>query len=68
MRTPTASLIALPIAAAVGVICGALFDRHSDALIFDQRALWGMVLLTLVGLGGGWASLDRLIFNRLKPS
>lgn len=47
---------------------GALFDRHSDALIFDQRALWGMVLLTLVGLGGGWASLDRVIFNRLNPS
>ncbi|MCA0045156.1 DoxX family membrane protein [Celeribacter litoreus] len=44
---------------------GALFDRASDGLILDQRALWMFLLLSIVGLGGGWFSLDRVIAKRL---
>jgi putative oxidoreductase len=47
---------------------GALFDRHSDALILDQRAFWMLGLLTLAGLGGGVFSLDRLISKRCQPN
>ncbi|MCB1509179.1 MAG: DoxX family membrane protein [Hyphomicrobiaceae bacterium] len=42
--------------AAVGV----WFDRLPDALIFDQRAFWVLLLVTLVAKGGGWLSLDQL--------
>lgn len=40
---------------------GAWFDRASDALILDQRALWLLLFLTLVLKGAGSLSLDRLI-------
>lgn len=40
---------------------GAWFDRASDALILDQRALWVVVLLVLALLGGGPLSVDRLL-------
>lgn len=40
---------------------GAWFDRASDALILDQRALWVVVLLTLVLKGAGPFSLDHLV-------
>lgn len=46
---------------------GAWFDRAPDALILDQRAFWVMTLSTLVVLGGGLLSLDRLVF-RNAPS
>lgn len=44
---------------------GALFDRGSDALILDQRALWVFLLAVLVAKGAGALSLDRLITQRL---
>ncbi|MGQ0609954.1 MAG: DoxX family protein [Paracoccaceae bacterium] len=44
---------------------GALFDRSSDALILDQRALWLFLLAVLVAKGAGALSLDRLIAQRL---
>lgn len=40
---------------------GRWFDAASGALILDQRALWASLLLTLVLLGGGPLSLDRLL-------
>lgn len=40
---------------------GGWFDADSGALILDQRALWTCLLLTLVFLGGGQLSLDRLL-------
>lgn len=40
---------------------GSWFDAASGALIFDQRALWASLLLTLVLLGGGPFSIDRLL-------
>lgn len=43
---------------------GAWFDRGSDALILDQRALWIFVLLTLVLKGAGPLSVDRVLTNR----
>jgi putative oxidoreductase len=46
--------------ASAGTI-GAWFDRASDALILDQRALWMVVLLTLVLKGAGPFSLDHLV-------
>jgi putative oxidoreductase len=42
---------------------GMWFDRVPDALILDQRAFWVMTLMTLVVLGGGLLSLDRLAFR-----
>ena len=39
---------------------GHWFDRASDALIVDQRALWVMLLLILVMKGAGPLSVDRL--------
>lgn len=40
---------------------GAWFDRIPDAAILDQRALWLMLLLTLICKGAGPFSLDRLL-------
>ena len=40
---------------------GAWFDRASDSLIMDQRALWMLLLITLVLKGAGPLSVDRLI-------
>ena len=40
---------------------GAWFDRASDALILDQRALWMLLLVALVLKGGGPFSADRLL-------
>ncbi len=40
---------------------GSWFDRASDALIVDQRALWLLLLLILVFKGAGPLSLDRLL-------
>lgn len=40
---------------------GAWFDRFSDALILDQRALWIFLLAYLLIRGAGKASLDHLI-------
>jgi putative oxidoreductase len=40
---------------------GAWFDRMSDAVILDQRALWVLLLAILVGKGAGILSLDRLL-------
>lgn len=40
---------------------GALFDRHSDSLIMDQRALWVFLLAVLVLKGAGSLSVDRLL-------
>ena len=42
---------------------GAWFDRASDGLILDQRALWVVVLAVLLFKGAGPVSLDRL-FSR----
>lgn len=42
---------------------GAWFDRTPDALILDQRAFWVYLLLTLVVMGGGVLSLDRVVFR-----
>lgn len=42
---------------------GAWFDKAPDALILDQRAFWIYVLASLVVLGGGVLSLDRLLFK-----
>ena len=44
---------------------GRWFDRASDAVILDQRALWVMVLLVIVLKGAGALSLDRLLLKRL---
>ncbi|MCB1740612.1 MAG: DoxX family protein [Gammaproteobacteria bacterium] len=43
---------------------GAWFDRFSDALILDQRAMWLFLLLYLVVRGPGRVSLDRLLATR----
>jgi putative oxidoreductase len=43
---------------------GAWFDRASGAVILDQRAFWMLGLLTLVMLGAGPLSLDRLLRRR----
>ena len=40
---------------------GAWFDRASDALILDQRALWITLLVILVIKGAGPVSVDRLL-------
>lgn len=46
---------------------GAWFDRAPDALILDQRMFWVTLLATLVVLGGGVLSADRVLF-RNAPS
>ena len=48
-----------------GAAFGAWFDRGSDAVIADQRAMWMILLLVLVFKGGGWLSLDRLFSGRV---
>ncbi len=45
---------------------GRWFDMASGALILDQRALWITLLLTLVFLGAGPLSLDRIL-ARMRP-
>lgn len=40
---------------------GHWFDAASGALILDQRALWVLLLVTLVLLGAGPLSLDRYL-------
>ena len=45
---------------------GRWFDAMSASLILDQRGLWGALLLTLVFLGAGPLSLDRLL-ARARP-
>jgi putative oxidoreductase len=44
-----------------GAAAGAWFDRASDALILDQRALWLLLLAVLAVKGAGPLSADRLI-------
>lgn len=53
---------------ASGATLGSWFDRASDGLILDQRALWVLLLLILVGFGGGLLSLDRVIRTRLRAA
>ncbi|MCX7287887.1 MAG: DoxX family protein [Rhodobacterales bacterium] len=48
------------------VAAGAWFDRASDALILDQRALWMLLFLVLIVKGGGPLSLDRVLRGRLS--
>jgi putative oxidoreductase len=43
---------------------GALFDRFSDAVILDQRALWIFLLVYLVVRGAGSFSLDYLLTRK----
>lgn len=40
---------------------GAWFDKASDSLIMDQRALWVLLLAVLVIKGGGPISFDRAL-------
>ena len=47
---------------------GAWFDRASDALILDQRALWMLLFVTLVLKGAGPLSLDRFVLGRFVKS
>ncbi len=49
-----------------GDALGGLFDRASDALIWDQRVLWVFVLLVLMLKGGGALSLDRILADRFS--
>jgi putative oxidoreductase len=42
-------------------VIGAWFDRASDALILDQRALWLLLFAVLILKGAGPLSLDRLV-------
>lgn len=44
-----------------GAGAGAWFDRASDALILDQRALWLLLLAVLLCKGGGPISADRVL-------
>lgn len=44
---------------------GVWFDRTSDALILDQRALWMLLFATLILKGAGPLSVDRLVAVRL---
>lgn len=47
---------------------GGWFDRASDALILDQRALWIAVLAGLAAMGGGPASLDAALRRKIQLS
>lgn len=49
-----------------GVAGGALFDRHIDGVIWDQRSFWVFALLLLVWKGAGALSLDGLIRRRVS--
>jgi putative oxidoreductase len=44
-----------------GVAAGAWFDRASDAVILDQRALWLLLLAVLFSKGAGPISADRFL-------
>lgn len=44
-----------------GVAAGAWFDRASDGVILDQRALWMLLLAVLLGKGPGPFSADRAL-------
>lgn len=44
-----------------GAAAGAWFDRASDALILDQRALWLLLLAVLLCKGAGPFSADRYL-------
>lgn len=44
-----------------GVSAGAWFDRASDAVILDQRALWFLLLAVLISKGPGPISADRIL-------
>ena len=44
-----------------GAAAGAWFDRASDALILDQRALWLLLLIVLICNGPGPLSADRFL-------
>jgi putative oxidoreductase len=44
-----------------GAAAGAWFDRASDALILDQRALWLLLLAVLLFKGAGPLSADRVL-------
>lgn len=48
-----------------GAATGAWFDRASDALILDQRLLWGLLFLVLILKGAGPISADRVLHGRL---
>jgi len=50
-----------------GETLGAVFDRASGALIWDQRLLWVFLLLVLVVKGGGALSLDRVLGRSFAP-
>lgn len=45
---------------------GRWFDAASGALLMDQRSFWVLCLATLVLLGGGPLSLDRLLGRRYR--
>ncbi len=45
---------------------GAWFDRFSDAVILDQRALWIFLLVYLVICGAGKVSVDHLMHRGRK--
>ncbi len=45
---------------------GRWFDRASDALILDQRALWCLPLLVLVMQGAGPLSLDAVLRRMMQ--
>lgn len=49
-----------------GAAFGAWFDRASDALILDQRALWLLLFLVLILKGAGPFSADHLLRERLS--
>lgn len=47
---------------------GAWFDRFSDAIIADQRALWVLLLGVLVVKGAGALSVDHFLGKFLHPA
>jgi putative oxidoreductase len=47
---------------------GALFDRASGALIWDQRLLWVFLLAVLVLKGGGALSIDRFLRRKIDKT
>jgi putative oxidoreductase len=47
-----------------GASLGAVFDRASDALIWDQRLLWVFLPVVLVLKGGGLLSVDGALRRR----
>jgi putative oxidoreductase len=49
-----------------GAGAGAWFDRASDALILDQRAMWIVLLAVLILKGAGPLSADRML--RVEPT